>query len=1145
MKNIFNLMIALVLAIQLPAKTIEKTYFFNDFQTQQVGDYQMILAPGAFQTAINGQPLLPWFASKLVLPPGEEIQSVEIIGLDQQTMAGNYQLMPKQYAQPISKGNSGEFIKDQSVYQSTDVFPRTNYVFKTSFWGGHSIGMINYTPFEYIPATGEISYYRQLTVVVHTKTTEKARHAMRLLSKTNNKEIARFVENPEQLSDYSYPAVKDDQYDYLIITPDQFVEELDTLIAHYLQRGIKTQVKSKEEILAEMEGQDAQEKIRNYIIQEYADKGISYVMLAGDVEYIPYRGFYCSVQSSSVYEDDDIPSDLYYSALDGTWNDDGDNKWGEIGEDDLLPEVAVARFSFSNLSELQNMIHKTISYQSSPVLGDLGHPLMAGENLYSNPDTYGSDYLELLIGYHDDNGYETTGIPEDDEFTKLYESNSYWSASDLMNEINAGKNFVHHSGHANENTVMKLYTSDITDSNFSGANGVDHQYTNVYTHGCICGSFDANDCIAEYMVKIQNFAAAFVGNSRYGWFNEGQTEGPSAHIHREFVDALYTDSLHRIGMAHMESKYATAPWVNASGQWEEGALRWCFYDCNVLGDPAMSIWTAEPWEIDVNYPTAVTIGQNSYSLEITSAENPVAGLDAALVKDGVLYGRGSSDLSGHVDMELDPVFTDVGTATLYVSGFNCTPHAYEVNVVPAEGAYVILEECEINDENGNNNAMLDYGETVSLNVSLENVGSEMAGDVIAVLSCNDEDITINNNAANFGDISGNSVLNLEAAFNISVSNSITDMSQIPFEINVTSGDESWMSTLSLVALAPDLNLIGFDLDDASGNDNGRLDPGETVNFIVDIANQGHSLSPELQTNLTTDSDFITINNATQSHTALNADETCSMSYEIVVDENAEIGDIAHIMMDLSGGNYGDFLAYYLTVGLQIEDWESGDFNQYDWYGGGNADWTLTTNNPYEGEYCSQSGSISDNQSSSMNLDLNVLNQDSISFYYKVSSEENYDFLHFYMDENEMDKWSGEEGWIRKAFAVTPGEHTYSWIYTKDMSVSNGDDKGYVDYIVLPAMGIINQISESKLNIGMNFFPNPVKDQAQLQLQSPKDQYLNIQIIDQKGKSIQQFQQHIEEGNQQINFSVKTLDAGVYTIVITGEKGVNYLSFVKM
>jgi len=84
--------------------------------------------------------------------------------------------------------------------------------------------------------------------------------------------------------------------------------------------------------------------MRNYIISEYQAHGIEYVLLGGDDELVPHRGFYCIVYSSSTYEDSDIPADLYYSALDGSWNDDGDGYWGEIGEDDLLPDISVARF---------------------------------------------------------------------------------------------------------------------------------------------------------------------------------------------------------------------------------------------------------------------------------------------------------------------------------------------------------------------------------------------------------------------------------------------------------------------------------------------------------------------------------------------------------------------------------------------------------------------------------------------------------------------------------------------------------------------------------------------------------------------------------------------------------------------------------
>src|SRR5690606_30009472 len=107
------------------------------------------------------------------------------------------------------------------------------------------------------------------------------------------------------------------------------------------------------------------------------------LLLGGDVDIVPARGLYCYVESGSGYSSNDIPADLYYAALDGTWNDDGDDRWGEPGEDDLLPEIGVARMPFGNVAELDNMLNKILMYQDQPVLGELENPLFAGENLYS------------------------------------------------------------------------------------------------------------------------------------------------------------------------------------------------------------------------------------------------------------------------------------------------------------------------------------------------------------------------------------------------------------------------------------------------------------------------------------------------------------------------------------------------------------------------------------------------------------------------------------------------------------------------------------------------------------------------------------------------------------------------------------------
>jgi hypothetical protein len=146
---------------------------------------------------------------------------------------------------------------------------------------------------------------------------------------------------------------------------------------------------------------------------------------------------------------------------------------------------------------------------------------------------------------------------------------------------------------------MRLNISDITNANFSQVNGTVHNYQLLYTQGCYDGAFDTpGGCIAAKAVTIDNFLVAGIFNSRYGWFNQGTTDGPSQHLEREFVSSLYDDVLpeKHLGRAHMNSKIKTAPWVTLQGQneFEPGARRWCHYCCNVFGDPALEIWTGEP-----------------------------------------------------------------------------------------------------------------------------------------------------------------------------------------------------------------------------------------------------------------------------------------------------------------------------------------------------------------------------------------------------------------------------------------------------------------------------------------------------------------------------------------------------------------------
>jgi len=1102
----FTLITGLLLVSVLAAKAgkVEQVYHFGSPSVKQAGDYQVLGMNNTLLTALPGQPVLPYRQVNLMLPPGESAFGINIIFSDEITLPGKYNLYPQQEIRPVSSGISGKFIKDKAVYKrdaSMPSDPKGQLI--TAFLNGHSFALTTFTPVRYNPVTGKVSYYKTARVVIATVPGLKAAKALENLS-LKNTEALKLADNKAMEQEYTgmKRATTTTNYDMLIITTPTFAGSFTSLQANYLKEGISSLVVTRDSITGTMPGMDTPEKIRNFIIQEYQTHGIEYVLLGGDDELIPHRGFYCYVTSGSGYTDQNIPADLYYSALDGNWNSDGDAFWGEPGEDDLLPDVAVARMPFSNASELQHMLNKSYKYQFTPVAGEFRNIIMAGENLWSNPDTWGSDYLELLKGTHSDNGYTTTGIPTGYPFDNMYDETTYWSGQDLMNHLNMGRPMLNHSGHANETYVMKLSNGDITNANFYGLNGVDHNFTIVYTHGCLCGAFDYNDCIAEKMVTIDNFAAAFVGNSRYGWFNEGQTEGPSAHLHREYMDALYADSLNRIGRAHMESKIATASWVTAPGQWEPGALRWCFYDCNVLGDPALAVFTDNPITINTSYPTTVLIGTSSMNISVTAAGVPVAGLTCVAMKDGIIIGKSVTDANGQSVLTFDVPIQEPGDAQLTVSGYNCTPVSYNFAFLPAAGPYVVYANSVVNDPTGNQNNQPDFGETIMLTNGMRNVGGSTANNVMVTLTSEDPYVVITDSTESYGSIPAGDTITIDNAFTFIVSDTVPNGHIVNFRLKAEAGS-TWFSELSLTCNAPALAAGGLLIDDAAGgNGNGRLDPGETVTLTIPSANNGNSSCNNTTGTLTTNSPWISLQSTVCSMGALSAGSSADAQFVAQVSEDAPAASIVELHYVLASGGYQVNATYYPAIKLIVEDFETGNFEQFPWPSFGPNFWRISNISPLEGLYCSKSAPITHNQTTSMDITLNVLANDSISFYSKVSSEEIFDKLKFYIDIQPVEEWSGIIPWQRHSYPVTAGVHTFKWMYAKDQFTSAGEDCAWVDFIVFPAF--VDYTGKDEISAGqvaMTISPNPATGKITVEVKLEKKGSLIMQVFNSEGKEV--------------------------------------------
>jgi PKD repeat protein len=248
-----------------------------------------------------------------------------------------------------------------------------------------------------------------------------------------------------------------------------------------------------------------------------------------------------------------------------------------------------------------------------------------------------------------------------------------------------------------------------------------------------------------------------------------------------------------------------------------------------------------------------------------------------------------------------------------------------------------------------------------------------------------------------------------------------------------------------------LVMTAYSVDDSNGNNNGLIDPGETMDVIIEIQNNGNITASNISGEITTGSPFVTITNAVADFGTLAQGESSEGTYELLIDPATPAGESfsLNLITEANGGTYTNSFLMSFSVGLIVEDWESGDFSQFEWETSGNSSWTITNTNPYEGIYSARSGVIGDDQSSELSITYFITANSVISFFKKVSSEADYDFLSFYIDNSLQQQWSGESAWSEVSFPVASGLHTFSWKYTKDVSVSSGSDAGWIDYIILP------------------------------------------------------------------------------------------------
>ena len=278
-------------------------------------------------------------------------------------------------------------------------------------------------------------------------------------------------------------------------------------------------------------------------------------------------------------------------------------------------------------------------------------------------------------------------------------------------------------------------------------------------------------------------------------------------------------------------------------------------------------------------------------------------------------------------------------------------------------------------------------------------------------------------------------------FSFQVAENVPNNTAARLFLTVSDGTDEWESKINIVLHAPDFSVETIEQTDSE------------ITFT--FKNTGSAPFQGGIFTLISSSNELSFGTTTMSFDdVVEPDATISLTTTYAVDPSVPQGSNFEVAYTLTTGLYEYSDIYVLTYGAIIEDFESGAFGT-NWTLSNSHPWVIVNTDVHEGNYCAKSNNHGEHSSEGyMELSVNVMAPGEMTFWYKVSSENNYDKLHFYMDNQEKGVWSGTVAWTQFTQAVTTGTHTFKWSYTKDSSVSSGSDCAWVDDIVFPPVNVV-------------------------------------------------------------------------------------------
>ncbi|MEO0075132.1 MAG: C25 family cysteine peptidase, partial [candidate division WOR-3 bacterium] len=809
------------------AGSITQTFNFQETDLS-FSTYQDYVIPHLANVGYNhevGNPYLPMGVYYVLVPNDAEVTSITIENITSKEIAGEYNVMPTPQSQPLSLIKQAIVEANPIIYAQNTPYPSelVKYYSTTTKSGYRLAGFVLY-PLSYIPTEKKL--------ILHTTITVKINYEQGKVSPINlttrqrevfEKEIRSIVLNPQDIRRFA-PSLHhpDNECNYLIITTEPYVANFQPLAEWRSQMGWRTEIVTVNSLTATYPGRDVQEKIRNGIINYFQNRGLIFVILGGDTPLLPPR--IARVVASSYTGN--IPCDLYFSDLDGTWDANGNSIFGEVPGDqvDMNPDIYVGRASIDNETEANTFVNKILFYEKTPSTDYLKRILLPSVMLFSQYNYHGrvvNDSIALITPLT----WTDRHLIDPPSTTPMRES------------LNSGFHFCHPAAHGSE---VGYYTQSsqaiyLTSDAYAQTNSSRLYILNSIA--CNSGDFGySSECLAEAMMNNPNGGAvATIQNSRYGWGSPPGL-GPSEAIDVRFYDFLFNRDSFVIGVAHARSKALFTAQANA-----DPVTRWCVYELNLFGDPAMPMWTDVPQQITAQFPQVVPLGPTNLSIQVSRIlGGPVSRALVSVQKGSEVFARGYTDNNGFVNLLIQPMTP--GRLYITITAHNCYPYQ-DSAMVQSNGAYVTYLRAFMNDSaRGNGDGIPNPGEGINMQTWVKNWGTLTALNVIGHLRTNHTALQISDSIKSFGTILANdSAYTGINGFEFTIAPTCTNGQNLMMQLYCHDAlDSSWISNVFVRVGTPVLTFHSKSIyDPPPANNNSRLDPGEIADLIVTLRNQGY------------------------------------------------------------------------------------------------------------------------------------------------------------------------------------------------------------------------------------------------------------------------------------------------------------------